>query len=153
MSLNRFSSRPSVSVPGINNAESKYYIVISASELPQQLQFLYYPEHPLQPEQLSERDQLRSAVTLSNGNQILTMTSSDDLTGTLITADKKIAVTTGSQMVKSHENCTTSAHTAEQMTPTETLGNETCSGHWAMECPILSELSVSRFFLTFVVVC
>ena len=63
-------------------------------------------------------------VTLSDGSQILTLTSSDDLTGTLITADKKIGVVAGTQKMKSHENCTTSGHTAEQITPAETWGTK-----------------------------
>ena len=57
-----------------------------------------------------------------NAFQILTITSSGDLTGTLVTANKKISLYAGAQKLKSHENCTTLGHTAEHMVPTQAWG-------------------------------
>ena len=109
-------------MPGINNTESKYYIVISAPEAATTVTVSLPSGTSATTGTTVRTGPTPFSVPLSNGNQILTLTSSDDLTGTLITADKKIGVTAGSRMMKSHENCTTSAHTAEQMTPTETWG-------------------------------
>ena len=120
--ITSFFSCPSVSVPGINNTESQYYIVVSAAETATAVTVTLPSETSATTGTTARTGSTPFSVTLTDGNQILTLTSSDDLTGTVITADKKIGVIAGTQMMKSHENCTTSAHTAEQMTPTETWG-------------------------------
>ena len=109
-------------MPGINYTESECYIVVSSPEAATIVTVTLPSGTSATTGTTARTGPTPFSVTLSNGNQILTLTSSDDLTGTLITADKKIGVTAGAQMMKTHENCTTSAHTAEQMTPTETWG-------------------------------
>ena len=60
--------------------------------------------------------------TTLNAYQILTVKSNGDLTGTLVTANKKISLSAGAQKLKSHENCTTLGHTAEHVMPTQVWG-------------------------------
>ena len=111
-----------VSTPGTANAEAEHYFLVTAPEGSTEVTVTLPSGVTASTGTTSRTGPSPFSTTLSSGDQILTVTSGDDLTGTLVASDKRIGVIAGAQMMKSHENCSTSAHALEQMTPVETWG-------------------------------